>query len=350
LQKKSQKSSEKFIEQLWDAWCIASIVGIWPRFIEPYLLRVKRLSIPISLLPSELEGMKVLQFSDLHFSAKSQEHFLHKVSDQIQKEAADLIVFTGDLISYSQMYEKEKLVGFLQSLQAPFGAFAVLGNHDYREYVTVASDRKTRKVTQTLPTLLRGFARLFSVEDTSCQAPEVTDPIDELPTVCNVYEEAGFCLLNNATVQVGTRFAKINLTGVGCDMAKQCHPEEAFQKYQPNTAGIVLSHSPDSFPLLQQYPGDLLLFGHTHGGLVNLPYIWKKVTYLKNERLKQGLFRIKNKFLYVNRGIGSPFPFRWFAPPEITVFTLVRGGPLQETAWEHLFVEEKAQGVACTPS
>jgi predicted MPP superfamily phosphohydrolase len=337
MQKESQKSAEKLIEQLWDAWCIASIIGIWPRFIEPNWLTTRRIALPISTLPAELDGIKVLHFSDLHFSERSSEHFLKKVAQEIQKEAADLILFTGDLLSYGRMYEKEKLVAFLTSLQEPhappLGAFAILGNHDYAEYVSQTADGKIRKVSQKLPTLLRGFARLFSVQDTSCLAPEVVDPVEELASVQEVYRQAGFYLLNNETVQVGTRFSKINITGLGCHMANHCLPQEAFQRYLPQTAGIVLSHNPDSFPLIQPFPGNLFLFGHTHGGLVNLPYIWKKVTYLKNQQLKQGLFRINDKFLYVNRGIGAPFPFRWFASPEITVFTLVREGPVHEATW-----------------
>ena len=283
---------------------------------------------------------------------RSSDSFLKKVAEQIQLEAPDLIVFTGDLISYSRMHTKEKLIAFLKSIQEPIapplGAFAILGNHDYSEYVSDTADGKTRKVSEKLPILLRGFARLFSFKDTSCLAPEVVDQIPQLPCIQEVYDRAGFYLLNNETVQIGSRFSKINLTGLGCHMAKQCHPLEAFQKYEPQTAGIVLSHSPDSFPLIQSCPGDLFLFGHTHGGLVNLPYIWKKVTYLKNKRLKKGLFRIKDKFLYINRGIGAPFPFRWFAPPEITVFTLVRGGPVQESAWQHLFPEETSQETVCS--
>ena len=33
-----------------------------------------------------------------------------------------------------------------------------------------------------------------------------------------------------------------------------------------------------------------------------------------------------NRFLYINRGLGATFPFRWFAPPEIAKITLVRSG------------------------
>ena len=52
---------------LWDVACAVSIVGIWPRFIEPNLLRVTRLTLPIRNLPSTLLGLRVVHFSDLHF-------------------------------------------------------------------------------------------------------------------------------------------------------------------------------------------------------------------------------------------------------------------------------------------
>lgn len=257
----------------------------------------------------------------------------------------DLIVFTGDLISYGELSHTEAISSFLSSLSAPLGCYAIFGNHDYSEYVSLASDGSIRKVSQHLPAIMKGFARLFSFKDKSNQSPIVRSPVAELEPLRNLFEKAGFTVLHNKTVQIGKNNHLINLTGLGDVMANQCLTNKAFVNYNINFPGIVLSHNPDSYSLVENYPGDLFLFGHTHGGQVNLPYIWKRVTPLKNKALKSGLFQRKDRFLYVNRGLGATFPFRWFAPPEITLFTLVREGMNKETVWQRLFPQETAPEV-----
>ncbi len=343
MQLLSPKNSSQLIERLWDVWCIASLVGIWPRFIEPSLLTVSRLTIPLPMLPKELEGLKIVQFSDLHYSPHMEKKFLEKVRRRIMQQKGDIIVFTGDLLSYSELVDTDILKEFLQSLSAPLGCYAIFGNHDYSEYVSLASDGVVRKVTQHLPAIMRGFARLFSFKDESSLSPEVLSPVAESRGLRELYTKAGFSVLHNETIQIGRGYQQINLTGLGDVMAHQCDPDSAFARYNPLFTGIVLSHNPDSFAQLKNYPGDLILCGHTHGGQINIPYLWKRVTAIKNQLFKSGLFHIASKFIYVNRGVGSPFPFRWFAPPEISCFTLVRHGPAQEAVWQRLFPQEVSQ-------
>src|ERR1700722_3315000 len=104
-------------------------------------------------------------------------------------------------------------------------------------------------------------------------------------------------------------------------MAGRFKPDLAFKDYNPAYTGIVLAHNPDCGPELKNYPGDVILSGHTHGGQINLPWLWKRFTLMKNMQYKRGLWKIGNKFMYVNRGIGSVMKFRWFAIPEILLLT-----------------------------
>jgi predicted MPP superfamily phosphohydrolase len=168
-------------------------------------------------------------------------------------------------------------------------------------------------------------------------------PLAEHQELRTLFEQSGFTVLHNDTVQIGKGRARLNITGLGDLMANQCIPHEAFAHYDPRYPSIVLSHNPDSFDLLEHYPGDLLLFGHTHGGQVNIPFMWKKITPIKNLAMKSGLISKNGRFLYINRGLGSTFPFRWFAPPEITRFTLVRSGPQTAPLLSPLFKKQKKE-------
>jgi hypothetical protein len=95
---------------------------------------------------------------------------------------------------------------------------------------------------------------------------------------------------------------------------------------RPDTANILLSHNPNTFDRAAELGIDLSLAGHTHGGQVTLEFIHPS---LSPGRLitdyVSGWFQKGSSQLYVNRGIGTiGFPIRLGAPPEITVFELVR--------------------------
>lgn len=339
------KYSTRLVERLWDLWCIVSVIGIWPRFIEPELLFSSEHIIAVSDLPRELEGLKIVQLSDLHYSNHTKAYFLDRIVKKVNRLTPDIIVFTGDLLTYSTLINQEALHCFLSSLQAPLGSFAIFGNHDYSEYVTLANDGSFVKTKNRPADIMKGFSRLFSSSNDEDVLP-VVEPIQELDGLYDLFKRSGFSVLHNETIHVGRSHAWLNLTGLGDIMTKQCLPQKAFQNYDMQAPGVVLSHNPDSFNLLQAYPGNLYLFGHTHGGQVNLPYIWKKVTPIKNKMLKSGLFHLKDRDLYVNRGLGAPFPFRWFSPPEIACLTLVRKGPIKEPTWQKIFKQEAAPEAA----
>jgi predicted MPP superfamily phosphohydrolase len=105
-------------------------------------------------------------------------------------------------------------------------------------------------------------------------------------------------------------------------MAGRCLPEIAFKNYDKQYPGIILAHNPDSSALLESYPGEVILSGHTHGCQINLPWMWKKFTKLENMSLRKGFFKVRDKWLYVNRGVGAIMKFRWFSVPEILFLTL----------------------------
>lgn len=335
----SKKHSQSLVEYLWDLWCIVSIVGIWPRFIEPELLFTSHHTIAIADLPRELDGLKIAHISDLHFSKHTSKNFLDRVVKKVNKLSCDLIVFTGDLLTYSILEDPETLQHFLTALDAPLGKYAILGNHDYAEYVTMANDGSYHKSVNQQAAITKGFSRLFSTS----QEPQdtlVIEPIAEHEEVLKLFTRSGFKMLHNETIHIGRSHNWINLTGLGDIMTRQCLPSKAFQNYDMQAPGIILSHNPDSFNLLQSYPGNLYLFGHTHGGQVNLPFIWKKVTPIQNKFLKSGLFYLHDRYLYINRGLGAPFAFRWFAPPEIACFTLVRQGRVKTPSWQKIFSQD----------
>lgn len=311
---------------IWDAWCVISAVGIWPRFIEPNWLKVTRLTLPISTLPAELFGLKILQFSDLHWSHP----FSSRLAKQLIRKAnllkPDVILFTGDFICRSKLENPEGLKKLLGNLRAPSGCFAVLGNHDYARFVTINKQGDYAIEDKcTGSTIRKGFKRLFrSVTLTKKIAPEVRE-VKKHEELLALLKQTPFTLLNNESRLIPVRGGWINICGLEEYTLGRFDPENAFKGYDRDHPGIVLLHNPDAVMGLKDYPGDVVLSGHTHGGQVNIPWMWKRFTCMENHAFKSGLKILNNKWVYINRGISSVMKFRWFASPELTLITFKQG-------------------------
>lgn len=307
---------------LWDAFCVTSIIGIWPRYIEPQRLVTKKLNLSLPNLPKSLEGLKILQFSDLHLNRAVKNSFLKKLVATIALLKPDLIVFTGDFLCYSSLDEREKLQKLLCLFQAPYGCYAIFGNHDYAEYVSIDHKGNYDVIENSSTSLIRALKRLFTTTTLTKKVSARAQAVQTHSGLIKMLATTPFKILHNATIKIPIKGDWLNLCGCGEYMLGRFKPEEAFANYDINSPGIILVHNPDAIPHLKDYPGDVILCGHTHGGQVNLPWFWKKFTLLENMQFKKGLFKLQNKWAYINRGIGSVMSFRWFSPPEILLLTL----------------------------
>lgn len=309
-------------DKLWDLWCIVSVVGIWPRFIEPSLVVTTRLTLPIPNLPKELKGLKILQFSDLHLNPRVSDRYLLRLLKKIEAQTPDIIVFTGDFLCYSTLFEPERLKKFLNGLHAPYGCYAVFGNHDYEKCVSVNDAGDYDVISQSSSLITKGFQRLVCPMPVTGKTTEAVSKLKEHKELRFLLNESPFELLNNRVKTMKIRGSALNILGVGEHMMGRCNPEKAFLGYDSSSPGIILAHNPDCVPSLLKKPGDIILCGHTHGAQVNLPWMWRKFIVMENMQYKRGLFKADNKWLYVNRGVGSVMPFRWFSIPEILLITL----------------------------
>lgn len=325
MKEKTETSFSKLSRICWDLWCTLSVVGLWPRFIEPKLISTTRLTLKIPKLPTNLTGLKILQFSDLHLHQKTSERFINKLIRKIQKCSPDLIVFTGDFVCYADLEDAKRLERLLCSLQAPYGCYAIFGNHDYQQYVSINNHGEYDTINSEVSALRKGWRRLFIHLEAKGITTLRASRIGLNTHLIEILKRTPFQVLHNKTQLLSIRGEHLNLSGLGEHMLGQCHPETAFSTYKEQYPGIVLSHNPDSITKLKQYPGDIILCGHTHGGQVNLPGLCHKFMVAENPHLKRGLYQIGKKQVYVNRGVGSAMAFRWFAMPELLLLTLERG-------------------------
>ena len=267
-----------------------------------YEFKIIRNKISFLNLPIEFDGFKIVQISDIHLGSWSSKKPLQQAVDMINNQQPDLILFTGDIVNYST----KETVGFeniLSQLKATYGVYAVLGNHDYGNYVSWPTKKAKQENMQQLLTF---------------------------------FDDVGWKLLNNENIIINKNSKKLALIGVENWGANPRFPkygdiDKAMLGADGADIKVLMTHDPSHWEKViipNNYDIDLSLSGHTHGfqfGLETKDIKWSPAQYMYKHWA--GLYESEKqtgKYIYVNRGLGSiGYPGRIGMLPEITVIELV---------------------------
>lgn len=272
------------------------VIGLYVHVIEPRLVKISHLKIPIRKLPRSFNLFRIVQISDLHFGPTNHSvPFLKKCIAKINALRPDMVALTGDYFQWDSKYISP-LARVLAGLKAKSGLFAVLGNHDYGV------------CHKGLPP---------------------TDPIDH-KEVIHHFEQSGIRVLHNERIKMLKGKDCLEIIGVGDFWTSHFHPGKVLRREPENREGdavptILLCHNPDGAAELENLHFDLMLSGHGHGGQISLPFIGPLAVPVEKRRLRRGLHRMGKKgekWLYTNRGLGYIFKARLLSKPEITCLDL----------------------------
>jgi predicted MPP superfamily phosphohydrolase len=255
--------------------------------VEPTWLELNRFDVPITGLPAAFAGFRIAQLSDFHCSRQVTPAYLSEAVTLAQAQAPDLVVLTGDFIHRGYKYVNA-VAKPLSRLSAPHGVFAVLGNHDF-------------SVRNAL-----GFRRYRHLHR----------------AVAHALSENGIHVLHNEAVCLNRQDARLHLIGVEDLWSRVCDLEGAFSDLSPSVPCIVLAHNPRTVEYLAGRRCDLMLSGHTHGGQVHVPGLGRPTLSRRARRFAAGMYRYGNTQIYVNKGVGFGFRFRFGVRPEVAVLTL----------------------------
>lgn len=241
---------------------------------------VTPVDITLPRLPAALDGLRIVQLSDLHVSAVLTHDWVRDVVERANALRPDLLVLTGDLVD-GYPHERLKDMVPLSGLQARHGVYACTGNHDFYSGL----DAWLPRFRDLGLTALRNEHAVLRVNG----AP---------------------------LVLVGVHDLAERAAGQGPDMARALEgaPDDAFR--------ILLEHQPQRAPDREGLV-DLQLSGHTHGG--QIPLI-RPLVRRTNNGFVAGNYDVGSLRLYVNRGTGiwGGLPLRLGIPSEITLITLRR--------------------------
>jgi len=247
-------------------------------------LRVRRLSLPLRHCPSALDGLRIVQISDIHIGQNLDKEQLERFVARVNALAPDLVCITGDIID-APSADLEGFLPVLARVGAPHGVFAILGNHDHYS----GADRVEAALRSLTPfTILRDQQTVITVN--------------------------------------GQRLHVVGLDDRGRDWARGVaqvpYLATALAAIPPDEPVLLLCHRPDIFPQAAAGGVALTLSGHTHGGQIGVPWFNGRVRNLAEfvTAFDRGLFERDGSYLYVNSGLGvTGQRIRLSTPREITV-------------------------------
>jgi predicted MPP superfamily phosphohydrolase len=238
--------------------------------------RVRNVTVPIADLPPELDGYRIVQWSDVHVSPTIRRAFVESLVERTNALQPDAVVITGDLVDgYADDLRDE--VQPMRDLRPRDGVFYVTGNHEYYW-----------RASEWIP-------QLQSLG------------LDFLKTEHRVLRDG-----------------KLVIAGVTDPVGRDTHKQDvgaAVHGAPVDAVKVLLSHRPQTAEAASRLGVDLQLSGHTHGGQF-FPF---NLFIKRFQPIAKGLHRVGRTWLYVNRGTGywGP-PTRLAVGGEITVLQLVR--------------------------
>ena len=256
----------------------AVAAGLLATLRGPY---VRRVDIPVEGLARELDGLRIVQISDLHVGPTMRLAYVQRVVDMTKELAPDLIALTGDIVDGS-ISRLASHVAPLEALTAGGRAFFVLGNHDYYSGAAAWTAH---------------------------------------------FERMRFRVLRNTHITIDRGGARLLIGGVIDFAARMSDPEA---RPRPDLAAdgatrpafrLLLAHNPKIAPQAEQAGFDLQLSGHTHAGQF---FPWTFVIHWVHGPHAAGLSRRGRLWVYTSAGTGTwgP-PVRLGTRPELTLLRLV---------------------------
>lgn len=250
--------------------------------VEPHWVQYRRVRLPLPGLPSPLDGATLVQFSDLHVGPRVSDDYLRGVFRTVAGLQPDLVVVTGDFISFDGTGCLRQLTDVLRDFpRGRLGGFAVLGNHDYG----------------------LGWREADVAAEVSARAAA-----------------AGLRVLRNQVAEV----EGLRLVGLDDLWARHFLPGRCRAALDAPGPCLALAHNPDTADTAGWggFRG-WILSGHTHGGQCRSPFLPPPLLPVKNPRYVAGEVPLADgRRLYINRGLGHLIRARFCVRPEVTLFTL----------------------------
>lgn len=252
---------------------ILSIIYFFIRFVGNSGLVVREYAVYKENLPKDFEGIKIVQFSDLHFNNTSSMKTIEKLVNSINKANPDIVIFTGDLIDSHYNIDSsttEKIISELNKIKSSLGKYAIKGEEDLDIFNTIFNN-------------------------------------------CN------FKILDNTVEKIYLGSSSIDLLTVD-----ETYIKENIKGYNDESFTITIIHKPDiTDRIINDFNTGIIMAGHSHNGQIILPFIGPVMKKEGAKKYPMSHYIINDVDLYVSGGIGnSTHQWRLFNHPSINFYRL----------------------------
>lgn len=251
--------------------------------------RLVSIEVRLPRLPDSWDGFRIAQLSDLHYDDYFSVVPLRNAVEIVNGLRPDLIVVTGDFVTARGKHPRrsarvqtakavESCAQLLAQMHAGSGILAALGNHD----IGVDTNH-----------------------------------------IIEVLQSHNIPVLRNRSLPLEREGTRLWLSGVDDVLAGNPRLDLALKDIPADEPVVLLAHEPDWADFVANYPVDLQLSGHSHGGQIRIPLLGAPYLPPLARKYPWGLRRIGKLALYTNAGIGTiEVPTRINCPPEVTLITL----------------------------
>lgn len=299
------ESFREFIEQpewrrqhgwrkaIWNNLNRVGLTGVHALPLNRRWVEIHRRPMPLVNLDPAMNGFKIVQISDLHYSPMVWQRYLIQYLHWVNDLKPDVVVVTGDLITGGYRFA-QRVATLLSHLHPAQSVICTLGNHDYSIYGKSSRAEGNRRADYLEKCL----------------------------------QNRGLICLRNQTMYLSRAGAKTSVAVVGLDDEWSGHldADVAFAGVDPQKPIICLNHNPANVKELMEYPWQWMLSGHTHGRQVATSRFGQRFYPQRYRHYTRGYYTVEGRHLYVNRGLSYGQRVRDWCRPEITVFRLERAG------------------------
>jgi len=248
-------------------------------FIERNRFRVVEAGVPMPGLPKDLDGLRLVQLTDIHLSAFLSVKDLERIVGMANETRPHIALVTGDIVTGADD-PLEAGIRRLARLRSDAGTLGCMGNHEiYAKAMRPATELGAR---------------------------------------------LGIRFLRGASHQLRFGAAVLNLGGVDHQQFGKPYLTGSAKLIAPDATNILLSHNPDVFPVAARQGWHLTVSGHTHGGQIGAEILGENFSVARlYTPYVYGLYRMEKSAIYVSRGVGTVgVPTRVGAPPEVSLIRL----------------------------
>ena len=274
---------------IWTTVSRVGLTGIHTLPMNRRWVEIHRRRMPLPNLDPKLNGFKLVQISDLHYSPVVWKKYLNQYIGWVNDLEPDLVVVTGDLITGGYRFA-HRIATILHHVKSTHGVICTFGNHDYSVY-----------------------GKAFAGE-----AERRGDYLEKC------LKDRGLIVLRNQKWELRNGRGSTPLTIVGLDdeWSGRLDADRAFDGVHEGGPVICLNHNPANCPQLLSYRWHWMLSGHTHGRQIGAGKIGRRFYPHRYRHFTHGYYAVSGRHLYVNRGLSYGQRVLDWCRPEITAFKL----------------------------